>query len=72
MREFSVFAPSLIVQSYYGSQAERADIRQELRELEELDVVLTTYNIATSSPEDQKFLKRKMDFKVCLISSGCG
>ncbi|KAL8280771.1 hypothetical protein RQP46_006775 [Phenoliferia psychrophenolica] len=70
MREFSVFAPSLVVQSYYGSQAERQEIRQELREMEDLDVVLTTYNIATSSPEDQKFLKRKMDFKICVFDEG--
>lgn len=64
MREFSVFAPELNVESYYGSQAERNEIRHELREMEDLDVVVTTYNIATSSPEDQKFLKKKMDFKV--------
>lgn len=65
MREFSVFAPDLIAYSYYGSQAERDEIRRELRSLEELDVVVTTYNIATGSPDDQKFLKRKMNFRVC-------
>ncbi|KAK4699957.1 hypothetical protein P7C70_g6297, partial [Phenoliferia sp. Uapishka_3] len=70
MREFSVFAPGLIVHSYYGSQAERQEIRAELRELEELDVVVTTYNIASSSPEDQKFLKRKMDFKIAVFDEG--
>lgn len=64
MREFSVFAPDLIAHSYYGSQAERDEIRRELRSLVELDVVVTTYNIATGSPDDQKFLKRKMNFKV--------
>ena len=64
MREFSVFAPALVVRSYYGSQSERQEIRNDLRELDDLDVVVTTYNIASSSPEDQKFLKRKMDFKV--------
>lgn len=64
MREFSVFGPALRVESYYGSQAERAEIRHELRSLDDLDVVVTTYNIATSSIDDQKFLKKKMDFKV--------
>lgn len=64
MREFSVFAPGINAQSYYGSQAERAEIRHELRQMDDLDVVVTTYNIATSSPDDQKFLKKKMDFKV--------
>lgn len=63
MREFSVFAPGLNVESYYGSQAERAEIRDELRAMDDLDVVVTTYNIATSSVDDQKFLKRKMSFK---------
>jgi len=64
MREFSVFAPGINAQSYYGSQAERAEIRHELRAMEDLDVVVTTYNIATSSADDKRFLKKKMDFKV--------
>ncbi|GAA5960200.1 hypothetical protein JCM3765_002505 [Sporobolomyces pararoseus] len=70
MREFSVFAPDLVAHSYYGSQAERDEIRRELRALEELDVVVTTYNIATGSPDDQKFLKRKMNFKVAVFDEG--
>ncbi|GAA5823937.1 hypothetical protein JCM5353_007343 [Sporobolomyces roseus] len=70
MREFSVFAPDLVAHSYYGSQAERDEIRRELRSLVELDVVVTTYNIATGSPDDQKFLKRKMDFKVAVFDEG--
>ncbi|GAA5890666.1 hypothetical protein JCM6882_000617 [Rhodosporidiobolus microsporus] len=70
MREFSVFAPDLNVQSYYGSQGDRAEIRHELRRMEDLDVVVTTYNIATGSPDDQKFLKRKMDFKICVFDEG--
>lgn len=64
MREFSVFAPGLIAESYYGSQADRQIARHELSEAENLDVVVTTYNIATSSAEDQKFLRKKMAFKV--------
>jgi SWI/SNF-related matrix-associated actin-dependent regulator 1 of chromatin subfamily A len=71
MREFSVFAPDLVVVSYYGSQGERHEIRNELRSMEgNLDVVVTTYNIATGSPDDQKFLKRKMDFKVTVFDEG--
>ncbi|GAA5876652.1 hypothetical protein JCM16303_003615 [Sporobolomyces ruberrimus] len=70
MREFSVFAPDLVAYSYYGSQAERDEIRRELRSLEELDVVVTTYNIATGSPDDQKFLKRKMNFRVAVFDEG--
>ena len=64
MREFSVFAPNLVVRSYYGSQGERYELRGELRSMDDLDCVVTTYNIATGSTDDQKFLKRKMDFKV--------
>ncbi|GAA5988276.1 hypothetical protein JCM10908_002146 [Rhodotorula pacifica] len=71
MREFSVFAPDLVVASYYGSQGERHELRNELRNMEgNLDVVVTTYNIATGSPDDQKFLKRKMDFKVTVFDEG--
>ncbi|BGP41041.1 DNA-dependent ATPase fun30 [Rhodotorula kratochvilovae] len=70
MREFSVFAPNLVVRSYYGSQGERYELRGELRNMEDLDVVVTTYNIATGSPDDQKFLKRKMDFKVTVFDEG--
>lgn len=64
MREFSVFAPGLVTESYYGSQADRASQRYELKEAETLDVIVTTYNIATSSPEDQKFLRKSMKFNV--------
>ncbi|GAA5906029.1 hypothetical protein JCM5296_005686 [Sporobolomyces johnsonii] len=71
IREFSVFAPALSVHSYYGSQAERDELRHEIRQLgDELDVVVTTYNIATGSPDDQKFLKRKMDFKTAVFDEG--
>lgn len=70
MREFSIFAPDLVVRSYYGSQADRADLRQELRNMEDLDVVVTTYNISTSSSDDIKFLRKKMDFKMAVFDEG--
>lgn len=69
IREFSVFAPSLIVESYYGTQAERAELRYELKKAEELDVVVTTYTVGTSSVEDRKFLE-KMDFKSATFDEG--
>lgn len=56
LREFQKFCPSLVVQAYYGSQAEREDLRYELAE-SEYDVLVTTYNLATGSPPDFKFLK---------------
>ncbi|KAM0789643.1 hypothetical protein ACM66B_000447 [Microbotryomycetes sp. NB124-2] len=70
LREFSIFAPDLVVRSYYGSQADRADLRHELRQMPDLDVVVTTYNIATSSADDIKFLRKRMDFKVTVFDEG--
>ncbi|BGP56091.1 DNA-dependent ATPase fun30 [Rhodotorula sphaerocarpa] len=71
MREFTVFAPDLNARSYYGSQGERHELRSELRAMgDDLDVVVTTYNIATGSPDDQKFLKRKMNFNVTVFDEG--
>lgn len=70
MREFSVFAPSLVARSYYGSMADRAEIRHELREQENLDVVVTTYNIVGSTPDDIKFFKRKMTWNVAVFDEG--
>lgn len=71
LREFSVFAPDLVVESYYGSQSERAQQRRDLQYVEGLDVVVTTYNIATSTPEDAKFTKRLMKFKVSSFFDRC-
>ncbi|KAK4054081.1 DNA-dependent ATPase fun30 [Microbotryomycetes sp. JL201] len=70
LREFSIFAPDINVRSYYGSQADRADLRHELRAMDDLDVVVTTYNIATSSADDIKFLRKRMDFKVTVFDEG--
>lgn len=56
LREFQKFCPSLVVQAYYGSQAEREDLRYELQEMQ-YDVLVTTYNLATGQPPDFKFLK---------------
>lgn len=58
LREFQKFCPSLEVQAYYGSQPEREDLRYELAETN-FDVLVTTYNLATGSPPDFKFLKNQ-------------
>lgn len=64
LREFQKFCPDLEVQAYYGSQAEREDLRYELMETE-YDVLVTTYNLATGAPNDFKFLKsQKFDMIV--------
>lgn len=59
----------MTVYSYYGSQAERAQLRHDLKHSEELDVVVTTYNMASGTPDDKKFLK-KMEFKTCTYDEG--
>lgn len=69
LREFGTFSSNLSVRVYYGNQIERADLRYELKVLEDLDVVLTTYNVATGAPDDRKFLDR-MRFDACVYDEG--
>ncbi|CCH40522.1 hypothetical protein BN7_55 [Wickerhamomyces ciferrii] len=58
MREFRKFAPSFVVEPYYGSQLEREDMREVLTSrLDEIDVIVTTYNLATGNKDDASFLK---------------
>ena len=69
IREFEKFAPALKVFAYYGTQAERGDTRMYLKQQRDLDVIVTTYNMATGLSEDKKFLK-KMEFKACVFDEG--
>lgn len=62
-REFKLFAPKIYVRSYYGNQNERRELRDELKNDKDLNVVLTTYDIAAGSDLDHKFL-RKQNFNV--------
>ncbi|SGZ52060.1 CIC11C00000005414 [Sungouiella intermedia] len=68
LREFNKFCPDLIVQAYYGSQAEREDLRYELQEMQ-YDVLVTTYNLATGAPPDFKFL-RSQHFDMIVYDEG--
>ncbi|CCE84029.1 Piso0_004631 [Millerozyma farinosa CBS 7064] len=68
LREFQKFCPSLIVQAYYGSQKERAELRYEL-ETSDYDVLVTTYNLATGAAPDFKFL-RNQDFDIVIYDEG--
>lgn len=67
-REMKHFCPSLDVEVYYGSQAERRELRMDLRERKDYDVMLTTYDMATAG-DDHKFL-RKCGFDVCVFDEG--
>ncbi|KAJ1919004.1 DNA-dependent ATPase fun30 [Mycoemilia scoparia] len=54
--EFRKFAPGLNVESYYGSQQERAHKRVYL-DRNNWDILVTTYNVATTNKIDRIFLK---------------
>ncbi|KAI0300995.1 SNF2 family N-terminal domain-containing protein [Multifurca ochricompacta] len=74
VREFAHFAPSISVQTYYGSKDDRPSLRQTL--LETLrsrsaawEVLITTYNLATGDDKDRKFL-RKIEWDTCVFDEG--
>jgi len=67
-REFERFAPSVDVQTYYGSQAERRELRDTLKRMyrqDKLEVVLASYT-QVASAEDLAFFKRKLEFETCV------
>jgi SWI/SNF-related matrix-associated actin-dependent regulator 1 of chromatin subfamily A len=66
LREFERFAPDLHVRPYYGSQAEREEVRYSLeQDFDQLDAIVTTYDMAVG-PEDNKFLRKLGPFSVCV------
>ncbi|ORX75474.1 hypothetical protein BCR32DRAFT_210263 [Anaeromyces robustus] len=70
LREFEKWCPELKVRAYYGSQFERAELRHELRETKEsYNIILTTYQLASSQKEDRCFLKH-INFKIMILDEG--
>ncbi|KAM3589396.1 DNA-dependent ATPase fun30 [Umbelopsis sp. WA50703] len=69
LREFQKFCPSLDVRSYYGSQKERVELRYDLREDRDWPILVTTYQMATGSGLDRKFL-RNINFDVTILDEG--
>lgn len=70
LREFRKFCPTLVVEPYYGSQNERAEMRDYLTSPEaKFDVIVTTYNLACGTKQDVAFLK-SMNFNVCVYDEG--
>jgi SNF2 family DNA or RNA helicase len=70
VREFQRFAPDIDVQTYYGSQKEREEQRYHLKTQHrngELEVLITTYDLAFRQ-DDQKFLKKKLEFEASGLS----
>ena len=70
LREFEAFCPALNVRPYYGLQKEREEIKLQLEEeMENINVVVTTYDMATKK-QDAKFLRRKVDPVVTVYDEG--
>ncbi|PWN21587.1 hypothetical protein BCV69DRAFT_242783, partial [Microstroma glucosiphilum] len=68
-RELKRFGPELNYLVFAGSQSERRDIRDEIDEdHDDLDVVLTSYNNATSKTDAKWF--RKFRFNACIFDEG--
>ncbi|KAI4167331.1 MAG: hypothetical protein LQ343_007292 [Gyalolechia ehrenbergii] len=69
LREFSVFCPKLTVMPYYAGQTERINIQHQIEEnLEDINVIVTTYGIAKAK-DDCRFLRR-LPLQVCVYDEG--
>ncbi|XP_076302965.1 LOW QUALITY PROTEIN: SWI/SNF-related matrix-associated actin-dependent regulator of chromatin subfamily A containing DEAD/H box 1 homolog [Lasioglossum baleicum] len=57
--ELDRWSPSLKVVQYYGSQEERKEMRLGWRngDLDDVDVLLTTYNLVSSTPEERRLFR---------------
>ncbi|KAL6265092.1 hypothetical protein P5V15_005182 [Pogonomyrmex californicus] len=57
--ELERWSPSLKVVQYYGSQEERKEMRMGWRngDLDDVDVLLTTYNLISSTPEERRLFR---------------
>ena len=74
VREFDRFAPSISVQTYYGTKEERITLRYNLNNSQRKgnkdgwEVLITTYNLASGDDRDRKFF-RKMQWDVRQFNS---
>lgn len=71
LREFEHFSSTVNIQPYYGSQAERFEKQDDIRENIETgncDVIVTTYDLAYRK-EDNAFL-RKCKPQICIFDEG--
>lgn len=72
-REFKAFAPGIRVETYYGNQREREQLRAEFREDDGIEVMITTYDMAAGGPLDHNFLrKRGFDVRVACVCGAQG
>jgi len=71
LREFQRFCPDLSVRPYYGLQAEREQQRAEIAEdLDNIDVIVTTYETASNEKGDNQFLRKEVKPTVCVFDEG--
>ena len=69
LREFNRFSPTMIVEPYYGPQATRTELQEEvLDKIKNIDVIVTTYDLAFK-PRDNAFLRRCKP-KSCIYDEG--
>ncbi|TXT10931.1 hypothetical protein VHUM_01682 [Vanrija humicola] len=67
-REFERFAPDVDVETYYGSQNERAELRENLKRkfrAGKLEVVLASYT-QVQAEDDLRFFRKKIEFETCI------
>ncbi|GIY58865.1 hypothetical protein CEXT_191921 [Caerostris extrusa] len=59
-QEFTTWWPDVSMICYHGNQEFRRELRMQVlnEEVDEFDVMITTYNMVTSSAEDRGFFKR--------------
>ncbi|KAH0561494.1 SWI/SNF-related matrix-associated actin-dependent regulator of chromatin subfamily A containing DEAD/H box 1 homolog [Cotesia glomerata] len=59
INEFERWSPGLNIVQYYGNPDERKDIRMGWRqgELDDVDVIITTYNLTSSTPEERRLFR---------------
>ncbi|WWD16642.1 hypothetical protein CI109_101072 [Kwoniella shandongensis] len=77
LKERGIKGPHMIfvpvdVQTYYGSQAERASLRDDLKKRfrsGKLEVVLASYTQVTSA-DDLSFFRKKIEFETCIYDEG--
>lgn len=69
MREFNKFSPDIYCYAYHGPQAQRGEMADYVLEnRDQINVVITTYEMAASK-EDNKFM-RKLRPDVCVYDEG--
>ncbi|PVZ99005.1 hypothetical protein BB558_004982 [Smittium angustum] len=70
LKEFSKFSPSLKVKSYYGNQVDRRRMGLKIEKYgARFDVMISTYNVATSNKADRALLKR-IPFASLILDEG--